>query len=172
MDKIITQLKTERDNLLSVVNERLRSTYMVLREKRNGIAVVDREKRRLSWLFHEYPTPTLYRSHEKQTAYSVSKLRQNTLLLSKRIMSWQIYVDGASSGNPGDSGAGMVIFDENGTEISRDSVFLGKMTNNMAEYEALLRALAKSSGTRRSRRGCLHRFPPCGQSGHWHLQNK
>ena len=74
----------------------------------------------------------------------MSKLRQNTLLLSKRIMSWQIYVDGASSGNPGDSGAGMVIFDENGTEISRDSVFLGKMTNNMAEYEALLRALEKA----------------------------
>jgi len=59
-------------------------------------------------------------------------------------MSWQIYVDGASSGNPGDSGAGMVIFDENGTEISRDSIFLGKMTNNMAEYEALLRALEKA----------------------------
>lgn len=39
MDKIITQLKTERDNLLSVVNERSRSTYLVLREKRNGIAV-------------------------------------------------------------------------------------------------------------------------------------
>jgi ribonuclease HI len=59
-------------------------------------------------------------------------------------MAWQIYVDGASSGNPGDSGAGMVIFDGNGTEIFRDSVFLGKMTNNMAEYEALLRALEKA----------------------------
>lgn len=59
-------------------------------------------------------------------------------------MSWQIYVDGASSGNPGDSGAGMVIFDRNNTEIYRDSVFLGKMTNNMAEYEALLRALEKA----------------------------
>ncbi len=59
-------------------------------------------------------------------------------------MAWQIYVDGASSGNPGDSGAGMVIFDGNGTEIFRDSVFLGKMTNNMAEYEALLRALQKA----------------------------
>jgi ribonuclease HI len=59
-------------------------------------------------------------------------------------MSWQIYVDGASSGNPGDSGAGMVIFDGNGIEIFRDSVFLGKMTNNMAEYEALLRALQKA----------------------------
>jgi len=59
-------------------------------------------------------------------------------------MSWQIYVDGASSGNPGDSGAGMVFFDGNGTEIFRDSVFLGQMTNNMAEYEALLRALVKA----------------------------
>jgi ribonuclease HI len=59
-------------------------------------------------------------------------------------MSWQIYVDGASSGNPGDSGAGMIIFDVNGIEIFRDSVFLGKMTNNMAEYEALLRALEKA----------------------------
>ena len=39
MDKIIAELKTERDNLLSVVNERLRSTYLVLREKRSGIAV-------------------------------------------------------------------------------------------------------------------------------------
>jgi ribonuclease HI len=59
-------------------------------------------------------------------------------------MSWKIYVDGASSGNPGYSGAGIIIFDEYGTEISRDSIFLGKMTNNMAEYEALLRALQKA----------------------------
>ncbi len=59
-------------------------------------------------------------------------------------MSWQVYVDGASSGNPGNSGAGIVVFDKNGVEIFRDSIFLGKMTNNMAEYEALLRALAKA----------------------------
>jgi ribonuclease HI len=59
-------------------------------------------------------------------------------------MPWQIYVDGASSGNPGDSGAGLVIFDGDGLEIFRDSVFLGKMTNNMAEYEALLRAVEKA----------------------------
>jgi len=39
VDKVITDLRTERDNLLSVVNEQLRSTYMILREKRNGIAV-------------------------------------------------------------------------------------------------------------------------------------
>ena len=56
---------------------------------------------------------------------------------------WHIYVDGASQGNPGLAGAGMVAFDEDGHEIWRDSVHLGQMTNNMAEYEALVRALRK-----------------------------
>jgi len=54
-----------------------------------------------------------------------------------------IYIDGASLGNPGLAGAGMVAFDEDGREIWRDSVHLGLMTNNMAEYEALIRALLK-----------------------------
>jgi ribonuclease HI len=56
---------------------------------------------------------------------------------------WHIYTDGACLGNPGQSGAGMVAFDEDGNEIWRDSIHLGEMTNNMAEYEALLRALKK-----------------------------
>lgn len=59
-------------------------------------------------------------------------------------MPWQIYVDGASSGNPGDSGAGILISDGNGAEIYRGSDYLGKMTNNMAEYEAMLRGLQKA----------------------------
>jgi ribonuclease HI len=59
-------------------------------------------------------------------------------------MEWHIYIDGASSCNPGHAGAGLVIFDECGNEIGRDSVYLGEMTNNMAEYEALLRALLKA----------------------------
>ena len=56
---------------------------------------------------------------------------------------WHIYIDGASLGNPGLAGAGMVAFDEDGHEIWRDSIHLGLMTNNMAEYEALVRALRK-----------------------------
>jgi ribonuclease HI len=56
---------------------------------------------------------------------------------------WHIYIDGASLGNPGQSGAGIVAFDEEGNEIFRDSIHLGVMTNNMAEYEALVRALHK-----------------------------
>jgi ribonuclease HI len=60
------------------------------------------------------------------------------------MMEWHIYIDGASSGNPGESGAGIVVFDNNGNELFRDSIYLGQMTNNMAEYEALVFALQKA----------------------------
>ncbi len=60
------------------------------------------------------------------------------------MMEWHIYIDGASSGNPGESGAGIVVFDNNGNELFRDSIYLGQMTNNMAEYEALIFALQKA----------------------------
>jgi ribonuclease HI len=59
-------------------------------------------------------------------------------------MEWHIYVDGASSGNPGESGAGIIAFNESGRELFRDSIYLGHMTNNMAEYEAFVRALKKA----------------------------
>ncbi len=59
-------------------------------------------------------------------------------------MTWHVYVDGASSGNPGESGAGMVAFDEKGEETLRGSKYLGQMTNNMAEYEALIYGLQKA----------------------------
>jgi len=61
---------------------------------------------------------------------------------------WRMYVDGASLGNPGSSGAGVVAFDGEGREVWRESTPLGTMTNNMAEYEALLRALAKARAER------------------------
>lgn len=45
--------------------------------------------------------------------------------------------DGASKGNPGLSGAGMVIY-ENGKEIWSSCKFVGCKTNNQAEYSALI----------------------------------
>ena len=60
-------------------------------------------------------------------------------------MYWRVFVDGASLGNPGESGAGVVIFDSDGREITRYGLYLGTMTNNMAEYEALLSALRRAS---------------------------
>ena len=48
--------------------------------------------------------------------------------------------DGASKGNPGLSGAGMVIY-ENGKEIWSSCKFVGYKTNNQAEYSALILGL-------------------------------
>jgi ribonuclease HI len=60
---------------------------------------------------------------------------------------WYIYVDGACSGNPGDAGAGVVVLDGESRELFRESVYLGHMTNNMAEYEALLIGLKKAEAS-------------------------
>ncbi|OGQ35679.1 MAG: hypothetical protein A3F16_00610 [Deltaproteobacteria bacterium RIFCSPHIGHO2_12_FULL_43_9] len=49
-----------------------------------------------------------------------------------------IYSDGASRGNPGEGGAGVVFEDGNGKEITTIQRYLGLVTNNVAEYQALL----------------------------------
>lgn len=51
------------------------------------------------------------------------------------------FSDGASRGNPGHSGAGVLLLDEKGNELKQDHKYLGIGTNNEAEYRALLRAL-------------------------------
>ncbi len=45
-----------------------------------------------------------------------------------------IHVDGASRGNPGLAAAGVAIDDERGSAVLHRGVFLGKATNNEAEY--------------------------------------
>jgi ribonuclease HI len=53
-----------------------------------------------------------------------------------------IYTDGGARGNPGKAGAGVVIL-ENGRTIATFGKYLGdKLTNNWAEYEALILAIA------------------------------
>lgn len=51
-----------------------------------------------------------------------------------------IYIDGASSPNPGPSGIGVVIY-QNGKKIDAISEGIGMATNNIAEYKALLRGV-------------------------------
>lgn len=52
-----------------------------------------------------------------------------------------IFTDGGSRGNPGVSGAGVFMIDENNQEICREYKYLGLKTNNEAEYLALNLAL-------------------------------
>lgn len=54
---------------------------------------------------------------------------------------FEIYIDGASRGNPGPSAAGILVKNNDGKEIVRKGEFLGETTNNVAEYTALLRGL-------------------------------
>jgi probable phosphoglycerate mutase len=51
------------------------------------------------------------------------------------------YCDGGSRGNPGPAGFGVYIQDANGGVLAELSQYLGKRTNNFAEYSALLAAL-------------------------------
>jgi ribonuclease HI len=52
-----------------------------------------------------------------------------------------IYCDGASRGNGGASAVSFIIFDRDDIEIMRDSKYIGEVTNNVAEYAAVLFAL-------------------------------
>src|SRR5215471_5226420 len=51
-----------------------------------------------------------------------------------------IHTDGASRGNPGDAALAYVI-EVPGQDAIEEAALLGKMTNNQAEYTALVRAL-------------------------------
>lgn len=48
------------------------------------------------------------------------------------------YTDGASRGNPGDAGVGVIVRDEEGKTLFSTRGYIGKATNNVAEYTALL----------------------------------
>lgn len=54
---------------------------------------------------------------------------------------WTIYTDGAARGNPGPAGAGWVIINAHGKIALENKKYLGELTNNQAEYGALILAL-------------------------------
>ena len=59
-------------------------------------------------------------------------------------MRFFLFTDGASRGNPGPAAAGAILKNEKGQVILKGSQFLGRMTNNEAEYRALLFGLNKA----------------------------
>lgn len=49
-----------------------------------------------------------------------------------------INTDGGSRGNPGPAGAGVVVSDGAGNKLKEAYKFLGRLTNNEAEYQAVI----------------------------------
>lgn len=56
-------------------------------------------------------------------------------------MEFSLYADGGARGNPGPAGAGAVVYDAAGRPVVEVADYLGVATNNIAEYEAVLRGL-------------------------------
>ena len=60
---------------------------------------------------------------------------------SDTVLSCRLFTDGASRGNPGEAGAGIVLLDDDNQEVVARSRYLGRSTNNVAEYKALILGL-------------------------------
>lgn len=67
-----------------------------------------------------------------------------------RPAAYQANIDGGSRGNPGPAAYGVVIRNERGEIIANLKKYIGRTTNNVAEYYSLIAALdyAQSSGAR------------------------
>ena len=55
-----------------------------------------------------------------------------------------IYTDGGARGNPGPAGIGCVLYDEKKNVVKEIAEYIGKTTNNQAEYKACLRAMEEA----------------------------
>ncbi len=71
--------------------------------------------------------------------------------MSKQTEQIIIHTDGGSRGNPGPAAAGFVLTDPAGTQLQAKGIFIGRATNNVAEYTAIVKALeaAKQIGAKR-----------------------
>jgi len=54
---------------------------------------------------------------------------------------WMVRCDGGSRGNPGPGAGAYVLTDPSGAEIEARGEYLGHVTNNVAEYRALIAGL-------------------------------
>ncbi len=56
-----------------------------------------------------------------------------------------LHLDGGARGNPGPAAIGVVIADQDGEMIDELAERIGHATNNVAEYEAVLRGVARAA---------------------------
>jgi ribonuclease HI len=56
-----------------------------------------------------------------------------------------VHLDGGARGNPGPAAIGVVIADQDGEVIDELAERIGVATNNVAEYEALLRGVSRAA---------------------------
>ncbi len=79
------------------------------------------------------------KDHVKKDDLTISdKEKANDSNINKVIDLIVVNADGASRGNPGESGIGVAIFDKDANLINEACDYLGVATNNIAEYKAMI----------------------------------
>jgi len=86
----------------------------------------------------------------KSTRAAGDVLFEDSLEEQKTTPAHQANIDGAARGNPGPASYGVIIRDGGGELVAKLKKYIGRMTNNVAEYYALIAALdyAESHGIR------------------------
>jgi len=119
--------------------------YAIIEEARKIIEASDRSKSRKKIIIRkktaegegddgdETPGKSLFSEDEIFEGAELSAVPLGSSLM--------MYIDGASKGNPGPSGIGIVINDNDNRQVGKVSLYIGIKTNNVAEYTALLHAL-------------------------------
>ena len=65
-------------------------------------------------------------------------------LFAQKEEALSLYIDGASRGNPGPAGIGVVLYDGGKRTLWEFGKFIGETTNNVAEYTALIYGLQEA----------------------------
>ena len=66
-----------------------------------------------------------------------------------------VYTDGGSRGNPGLSAIGVIFYDDNKNKIFEYKECIGRATNNIAEYKAVIKALELATKYCRNQINCF-----------------
>ena len=87
----------------------------------------------------EKPSSKAKKSSERKKK-EVEKVRPLPKVKKGEFKDVVVWTDGASEGNPGPSGIGIVFEKPDGSEIGQYAECIGEATNNQAEYRALIKA--------------------------------
>ncbi len=63
------------------------------------------------------------------------------MLLGKSTIELHAHIDGGARGNPGPAAIGVVVHDDKGALLYEEGSYIGRATNNEAEYRALIKLL-------------------------------
>ena len=80
-------------------------------------------------------------SDEKPEPQSGSVSEYDDPVVLREFVQVKVNIDGASKGNPGPAAVGICISDVEGVPLYEEGRLIGRTTNNVAEYRALIHAL-------------------------------